>query len=124
MERPPPWHQSMYVESGLCKDDSLLTMALESRWLPSGDTASPVMVSVWPLSVMTTSILRRSHTYNVADAACQITLTSLCRAGRHRNKHSNYKACDVALHGGEAILQMMWTRRVARTLMTFSMPPV
>ena len=72
MERPLPWHQSAYVESGLCNDRSSLTMALESRWLPSGDTASPVMVSVWPVSVMATSILRRSHTYNAANAACQM----------------------------------------------------
>lgn len=74
VERSLPWHQSVCVESGLCKDNSSLTIALESRWLPSGDTASPVMVSVWPVSVMATSILRRSHTYNVADAACQMTL--------------------------------------------------
>ncbi len=37
-------------------------MALDSRWVPSGETRSPVTVSEWPLSCMATSILRRSHT--------------------------------------------------------------
>ena len=37
-------------------------MALERRWVPSGDTRSPVIVSLWPFSVIDTSTLRRSHT--------------------------------------------------------------
>ena len=42
---------------------SVLSMALVSRWVPSGLRARPVTVSLCPFSVMLTSSFRRSHTF-------------------------------------------------------------
>jgi len=41
---------------------NVLSIALDSRWEPSGLSAMPVTLSVWPLCVDSSASLRRSHT--------------------------------------------------------------
>jgi hypothetical protein len=38
-------------------------MLFVSRWLPSGDTRMPVMLSLCPVKLMLISSRRRSHTF-------------------------------------------------------------
>ena len=61
---------------------SVLSMALVSRWVPSGLTAMPVTVSLCPFRLIDTSSFRRSHTFTTFSMPDVYT----CQGLQHRNQ--------------------------------------